>query len=318
MENDCDRVRITHLCSLISNMPPSGDKYNDDWILSTASNAHYSNHRDWFTIYTPFQSYIGGIMGGRIKIEGIGDVELRVRNPHRNARPSYSIITLKDVLYCPIAVCNQVSLGCLTQDAYGFFIGPGAGKITRDHVPIGIIDSPNVLKLRLNGQSPNQTSRHPNGNYVLSIIWPEEEFTRWQQVKAAANTPPNWWLQVPRYTDEEKKWLKDHWGGEFHFLRGYGLKIHNEEDRAEGREMVRAMMEFADDDDLPEGREQPIIPDEDVHLADYHFSEDELSWIEKYYGNSASFLASYGLKFHNDEDCREGKQMLHAMMSDDD
>jgi len=98
---------------------------------STASNAHYSNHRDWFTIYTPFQSYIGGIMGGRIKIEGIGDVELRVRNPHRNAGPSYSIITLKDVLYCPTAVCNQVSLGCLTQDGYGFFIGPSGGKITR-------------------------------------------------------------------------------------------------------------------------------------------------------------------------------------------
>jgi len=82
--------------------------------------------------------------------------------------------------------------------------------------------------------------------------------------------------------------------------------------------MVRAMMEFADDDDLPEGAEQPIIPDEDGHLSDCHFSEDELNWIEKYYSNSASFLASYGLKFHDDKDCREGKQMLHAMRSEDD
>jgi hypothetical protein len=44
------------------------------------------------------------------------------------------------------------------------------------------------------------------------------------------------------YTTAEKQWLKKHWRDEFHFLIAYGLKIYNEEDREEGRAIVRAFM----------------------------------------------------------------------------
>jgi hypothetical protein len=46
----------------------------------------------------------------------------------------------------------------------------------------------------------------------------------------------------PGYITAEKHWLKKHWRGEFHFLIAYGLKIYNEEDREEGRAIVRAFM----------------------------------------------------------------------------
>ncbi|ERF70537.1 hypothetical protein EPUS_08599 [Endocarpon pusillum Z07020] len=48
---------------------------------------------------------------------------------------------------------------------------------------------------------------------------------------------------APGYTAEEKKWLKDNWGNEFHFLISYGLRIYNDEDREEGKLILRAIME---------------------------------------------------------------------------
>ncbi|KAK4159267.1 hypothetical protein QBC43DRAFT_294202 [Cladorrhinum sp. PSN259] len=47
---------------------------------------------------------------------------------------------------------------------------------------------------------------------------------------------------APMYTSEEKHWLEVNWGGEFKFLAAYGLSIHKEEDREEGRRIARAMI----------------------------------------------------------------------------
>jgi hypothetical protein len=48
----------------------------------------------------------------------------------------------------------------------------------------------------------------------------------------------------PPYTKEEKDWLKRGWGGEFGFLRLYGLSIYEDEQREAGRMIVRALMEI--------------------------------------------------------------------------
>lgn len=323
-----------------SNMAPSGDSYNVDWILSTASNAHCANHRDWFFRYKPFKSHAHGLVGGSLDVEGVGDVELRVKKPNRNARPSYSIIWLKDVLYCPSALCNQVSIPSLI--GYEVFLRTEGSEISRDNVPIGIIDKPLLWKLRLSNQAPNHTSLDKDGLYSLSFTWPHEERARWERVKAA-DIQSERSSQVLPYTDEEKEWLKENWGGEFRFLRAHLLKIHDEEDRAEGRRIVRAMMHASDDDSddadadtdgndeseeddddgsftisYTNGRgAKPIIPHADGHMVDYLFSEKELIWIETHFGNSASFLITYGLKFYDDDDCEEGKQIVQAMMRED-
>ena len=141
--------------------------------------------------------------------------------------------------------------------------------------------------------------------------------------------------------DEEKAWLKQNWGGEFEFLRSHMLNIHKEDHRAEGRCLVRAMMDAgeyeADDDDDEDDEDEdndddddndfvisytngrgatPIIPHAEGHIANYYFSEQELIWIEQNYGNLASFLVSYGLKFHNDDDCQTGTRIVKAMMEE--
>ena len=122
-------------------------------------------------------------------------------------------------------------------------------------------------------------------------------------------------------TQVEKKWLKDNYGGEFHFLREHGLSIYKEEDREEGRTIVRAMMqeddEEEDDDDDGDSFERELEQDPTSHLADYHFSAKELEWIKKNYGHSGNFLLSYGLKPFDDEDCREGKSIVQSLMEDE-
>lgn len=42
-------------------------------------------------------------------------------------------------------------------------------------------------------------------------------------------------------TQAEKKWLKVHYVNEFRFLRSYKLSIYQEEDRAEGRAILRGL-----------------------------------------------------------------------------
>ena len=126
----------------------------------------------------------------------------------------------------------------------------------------------------------------------------------------------------PPITQAEKKWLKNNYKDEFHFLRNHGLSIYKEDDREEGRLIMRAMMEQDEGDDekdsdsdnsfLRELEEDPMS-----HVADYHFSAKQLDWIKKHYKHSANFLHSYGLKPFDDGDCQEGKKIVQGMMDDD-
>ena len=54
-----------------------------------------------------------------------------------------------------------------------------------------------------------------------------------------------------RYSTDEKVWLKKNYGGEYNFLQNLGLSIYKEEDRIEGRSMVRSWM--TEDGGVPKG-----------------------------------------------------------------
>ncbi|RMY97684.1 hypothetical protein D0864_04684 [Hortaea werneckii] len=127
----------------------------------------------------------------------------------------------------------------------------------------------------------------------------------------------------PPYNTTEKEWLKQHWGDEFHFLQAYGLNIHKEEDREEGRSIARAMIlgegvDQEDEDDDAES-ENSFLADLEAdpmsHLADRFFNEAQLDWIKKHYRHSANFLLSYGFKPFDDEDCKQGVKMCRSLMA---
>lgn len=94
------------------------------------------------------------------------------------------------------------------------------------------------------------------------------------------------------------------------------------DDREQGRRIARAMMEQdyyneqseADDYDENDAFEQSF----EGHFADYHFRDEELEYIKDGWGDSESFMVSYGLKFFDDEDCAQAKRTVRDLMAQED
>jgi hypothetical protein len=138
-------------------------------------------------------------------------------------------------------------------------------------------------------------------------------------------------LDSRRLTNEEKAWLKTHYGGEFKFLQTYGLSIYRDEDREEGRRILRSILKDADsnsedlvaDEDAEEEEEEEngfladLESDPSSHVADMYFTHEQLDWIETHYRHSGNFLMRHGLKFYDADDCKEGAAIAAASMKQD-
>lgn len=317
-------------------MPPSKPHYDVDWIFSNCSNVHVATHRDWFTNYTPFSTNFSGGLSGTMtddlcQVCGIGDVELPTKtHPTRSGTAYQATITLRDVLHAPSARCNII--GSPLVDEFDCFLRYGGGKITKQSTgaTVGLLDTTKLTRLRLRGQSASQTSLDLKAQYVIRANWHPSERAKWESfragrreaVPASSATPTS---ECPPLTPEEKRWLSVNYGGEFHFLRIYGLSIYKEEDRDEGRRILRAMRQESssgeedtdeddEDDDSLASFERELEQDPSSHVADYYFSEEELDFIKKSFGHSGNFLRSYCLKFYDDEDCQEGRAIVQALM----
>lgn len=156
--------------------------------------------------------------------------------------------------------------------------------------------------------------------YVLGCRWETAEKRKWQEFKARNGlfTPAQ---NVASYTVEETAFLKKNFGSEYHFLIQHGLKIHVDEDREEGRAILRAVMredEMSEDEESDDKEDGFDESEFEGHQADYNFTDRQLDWIEKNYHNSEQFMISYGLKFYDDDDLQEAKVIVEAMMNEDD
>lgn len=153
--------------------------------------------------------------------------------------------------------------------------------------------------------------------YMLGVRWDAAERRKWLDFNgvfsATAKTDTS-------YTAEEMAFLKKNYGSEFKFLLQHGLKITDEEDREEGRAILRAVMHDDDNtsEDVNEEEDEDEFAQFEGHLADYNFTKPQLEWIEKHYRNSEQFMMSYGLKFYDTEDLEEAKVIVEAMMDDSD
>jgi hypothetical protein len=124
--------------------------------------------------------------------------------------------------------------------------------------------------------------------------------------------------QAPPLTQDEKAFLTKHYGGEFKFLMTYQLSIHKEEDREEGRRILRAMMAADDTEDSDESNDflAELEQDPTSHVADYKFTSDQLDFLKKHHGHSGNFMRCYGLKPWDDNDCDEAVSIVKAFMKD--
>jgi hypothetical protein len=226
--------------------------------------------------------------------------------------------------------------------------------IDKDGNRAGLIEISKLPRLRLHGQRGGWSSLDADTEYIINAQWPDTERARWDAHQARERSIP----VIPYngdapYSTDEKAWLKKEYGGEFNFLRSLGLSIYNEEDRIDGRSIVRSWMKEDagepkgngsgvqnvstggrdhededddegededdgegedDDEDDTDGFLQELEDDPMSHFADYNFSPAELRWIEKHYQYSSRFMLSYGLKPFEQEDCDEAKAIVRAMM----
>jgi hypothetical protein len=306
-------------------MPPQGAAYNVDWIFSNTSNVHVANDRAWFTTYTPFRTKVATMSGAEpsAEVHGIGTVVLPTRT-HRQGKshkPSGEL-TLHHVLHAPgnivniFAACKEPDISININfggDVVSPITKPGSTKV------IGLLVRSRLFKLWLKGQSQNQSSLDPEELHYIHASWPQSETKKFndhlaalkkQQASEADDAPP--------LTQEEKQYLKEHYGGEYKFLRLYQLSIYKEEDREEGRRILRAFMsESEDEDDDQDSVEAEMEEDPTSHLADYKFDSHQLDFLKTHHGHSGNFMRCYGLKPWDNDDCDEALRIVEAFMEDE-
>ena len=241
-------------------MDSSNAAYNVDWIVSTASNVHVATNRDWFINFTPFKTAIdtGLVTNSIVGIEGIGDVELPLElsdedSPYSADHIVTQRLILRDVLYTRESPANIIGFSILARyhrcrfemnSDYSEIIDMG----TRSRV--AVVDNHVLYHLRLRGQRLGRSSLDHDTAYVIRAMWPEEERQRWQRFKAVKDEPKSPLTNRDSGSDallplseQEKRFLKKHWKNEFNFLRDQGLKLMNDEDRSEGRQILKCLME---------------------------------------------------------------------------
>ncbi|KAK6360043.1 hypothetical protein TWF696_001162 [Orbilia brochopaga] len=148
---------------------PTGAAYHVDWVFGTGSNTNVANHRNWFKQYKSFAP----VQMGGFNIVGAGTVELPVVT-----NKGISTLTLSNVVHATNAICNIWN----APDGMAWMITPNRDQdcelyldATGDHW--AIIDHPHLFRLRLAGQTREQTSLSPYMSYMIAArLLPEEKW----------------------------------------------------------------------------------------------------------------------------------------------
>ncbi|KAF7531157.1 hypothetical protein G7054_g9152 [Neopestalotiopsis clavispora] len=213
---------------------------SSDWAFHPKS-THICNDKRWFKTLKLFPTHVLQVIftTPKIQAEGVGTVDLPVkRAPHRGGRHAHYVLRLENVIYAPGLGLNI--LGDLGEDKWEqvcFMRKIGSHKLPLVRLskpPRGPVTAPTRF---------NERSVY----HCIRFIWPEPERIRFEKRQAAVAAV----IQKSEpgvdpggdYTTEEKAWLKKHWGNEHKFLQAFGLSIYKEDEREEGRAIVRDLMQ---------------------------------------------------------------------------
>ncbi|EHK22996.1 uncharacterized protein TRIVIDRAFT_60187 [Trichoderma virens Gv29-8] len=244
----------------------SPQPFSADWVISINSNVHICNDRKWFTELTSFLTVVTSTFSsGATMVLGVGTVHLPVkRHPDLRGPQAHHLLCLTNVLYAPWSKFNILGSPIFDIAAlFSMYSTPKSrGSLTDGNGnPIAFFSPKAPLPcLRLSGPPVGPrlapTKFEPNAVYILTVTWPGSERARWnargQQDEAEAK--PRQRAGEQPYTAEEKEWLKKHYRGEYKFLMAHGLSIYDEEEREEGRAIMRALAREDDEDDGGERR----------------------------------------------------------------
>ena len=211
--------------------------HNINPTRSTDSLSSVAKDRGWFTEYTPFETEVGSRYGpGTSRVIGIGTVELLTEpSPFSQGLNLPRPLRLTNVLHAPSVVCNVIGFPIV----HDYNVSADfAGRVTRGQITdkegrqIAYFDpSRNLLEVKLRDPPPGTYPLMQGGLYMINARWSVTERAKWDAHQ----------IEGP-LSKEEKSWLKKHFGNEFRFLREFGFSIYKEEDRADGRALLRTIM----------------------------------------------------------------------------
>lgn len=176
-------------------------------------------------------------------MNGIGTVELPtdLRSPNLTGTDAHGTLRLTNVLHAPKIICNI--LGGPVLDDHSLLLGrhdnptsKGFLKDCQDRYVAYFDANRPLYVVKLRGPPVGPHVIKPDANYMINVWWDDAERVSWEQ------DHPNLPSFAGEYTPGEKKWLKDNYRSEFHFLRDFGLSIYKDEDRDEGRQIVQSLM----------------------------------------------------------------------------
>ncbi|KAJ2980114.1 hypothetical protein NQ176_g2835 [Zarea fungicola] len=235
----------------------------------------------------------------------------------------HSTLKLRNVLHVPSTVCNII--GQPIEDEYGVVLSGDrkSGRITlRDGSPVAFF-SPEArfLEVRLSGppigprvaESPFQ----PGMQYNMTVIWPSSEREKWVQRPverkplSVAAEPTGEYNDVSLSDEgkfhavlqpEQKRWLKEHYGGELQFLHIHCLRAHIEEDRSEGYRILCKLMELA------------------VFSSTENFLDllpEELKYLERKDVSQEVVMGRFGLIRDYEEHREQAREIIRRMVQQD-
>ncbi|KAF5859752.1 hypothetical protein ETB97_002474 [Aspergillus alliaceus] len=187
-------------------------------------------------------------LGTRSKVVGIGTVDFPTKiSPTQTGPSSHGVLHLKKVLHAPSIICNIIGQplldDCNVLTSFSESSLGSSGSITNlsDGRSVAYFNPLNRVGPKV-GPPPFNSSEE----YMIHAFWPESERQRFAALQASRQIPAT--ASGP-LTSAEKAWLKRHHRTEFNFLRVHGLSIFKDEDREEGRAILRAVM--SNDGDEP-------------------------------------------------------------------
>lgn len=148
------------------------------------------------------------------------------------------------MLHAPSVVCNVIGAPILDDyDVSADFAGRVSKGCITDKVgrPIAYFDpSRNLLEVKPRDPPAGTYPLMQGGPYLIGARWSDDERERWETYEEQIQEHIN--IGTP-LNAEEKQWMKDHFGDEFHFLQNYGMSIYKDEDREDGITLLRTLMQ---------------------------------------------------------------------------
>lgn len=189
-----------------------------------------------------------------IRVIGIGTVELLTEPPPNAVRQDLPRpLRLTTVLHAPSAMCNIIGMPIVKDyEVISHFSGDTKGFIAdKQGRHIAYFDpSCPLFGVKLRDPPVGTYVLKHGGGYLINAKWAETEWEKWHAHQNNIGGP---------LTKEEKIWLKNYFGDEFHFLREHGMSIYKEEDREDGRRLLRAFMQADKEQSVARGWARNLV-----------------------------------------------------------